>query len=294
MLSAFDWISRSRTGSELLAVLECLSDDPDVFVHSEECGIPYSALSIPCQRCWIYSRISSSEKKDYLYCKSCQKIISRSRSLRNKSHRAMIIWGFVNQLPKQFNDTGKIRLFGYYIHDRNRFLLMMPKKELKPWLQELALYNSSAVKGLIQILPTTGPGKSFNMGDILCRVIHNEAKFPMDLLRIRFYSRPYQVLMPHEREKQGILTFDISEFLKFLEMASIFRRLLLPEEQKMLHEVLSIKDPVEEQFYWGRFQGNLSQPTKDMLNAWKIRFWSKNQIKLLYELIDYVILPESN
>ena len=64
--------------------------------------------------------------------------------------------------------------------------------------------------------------------------------------------------------------------------------LIGPQEQEMLHEVLNLEDPSEEQFYWGRLLGHLSQGAKDMLNAWRIRQWPKNQVKLLYELVDYV------
>jgi hypothetical protein len=49
-----------------------------------------------------------------------------------------------------------------------------------------------------------------------------------------------------------------------------------------------VNDPAERQFYWGRFLGYLSQDVKDMLAAWNILQWSKNQVELLYELIDYV------
>jgi len=124
--------------------------------------------------------------------------------------------------------------------------------------------------------------------------MHQEANRPMDKLRVRFHSTPRKLLTPHIFDQKGILTFDISDFLSLLEMATIFRVLLKPEEQQMLHDILSIKDPLEEQFYWGRFQGNLNQKTKDMLNSWKLREWTKERIKLLYEIVDYVTLPKSN
>ncbi len=79
-----------------------------------------------------------------------------------------------------------------------------------------------------------------------------------------------------------------------LEMVEVFRANLRPHEQKELFELLSLDDPKEEQFYWGRFLGQLSQEAKDMLSAWKIRQWSKNQIKFFYKLIQYVILPQSS
>jgi hypothetical protein len=44
----------------------------------------------------------------------------------------------------------------------------------------------------------------------------------------------------------------------------------------------------EAQFYWGRFLGALNQEARDMLNAWKIRQWSKSRIDLLYELVENV------
>ena len=58
----------------------------------------------------------------------------------------------------------------------------------------------------------------------------------------------------------------------------------------MLHEILTIEQPVEEQFYWGRFQGSLNQKARDMLDSWGVRQWPENRIKLLYELMDYVYI----
>jgi len=179
-------------------------------------------------------------------------------------------------------------VLGAYVHDENHFLLMMPRHELKPWLQELVIYHGSDLKGLIQILPTTGAGKGVNMGDVLCRAVYHEARFPMDQLRVRFFSAPHQILMPHTRDKQGLLTFEVSEFLSVLEMAAVFRTILRPQEQASLYELLNLEDTSEEQFYWGRFMGFLTQEAKDMLNAWRIRQWPRNRIKLLYELVNYV------
>jgi len=185
-------------------------------------------------------------------------------------------------------------VLGTYVHDENHFLLVMPRRELKPWLQELVIYHGSDLKGLIQILPTTGGRKQVSMGDILCRAIHHEARFPMDQLRVRFFSAPYQILKPHTRDRQGLLTFEVSEFLSVLEMAAVFRTILRPQEQASLYELLNLEDTSEEQFYWGRFMGFLNQEAKDMLNAWRIRQWPKSQIKLLYELVDYVAFYQTH
>ena len=294
MLTNFDWIRRSRTGAELLASLRRFKTEPDLFLRPEAMGPPHSALNSPCQRCRIYPRAPRSDGEDDLYCIFCKKILSGTRRLGTVSRRSMIIWGFVNQLPEQLqngNGAPESHIHGSYIHDDSHFLVMMYRRELRTWIQELVLYNGSNLRGLIQIFPTTGPGKETSMGDILCRAVHHEANFPMDQLRVRFYSSPYQLLRPHTRERQGLLTFEVSEFLRLMEMAAVFRALLKPEEQQALHELLGIDDSVEEQFYWGRLLGHLTQEARDMLSAWRIRAWPESRIKLLYELIDYVFLP---
>ena len=294
MLTSFDWIRRSRTGAELLAILRYLKIEQAPFLHQEMIGPPHSALNSPCQRCRIYPRAPRSDGKDNLYCIFCREIVSRSGRLGPTSRRSMIIWGSVNQLPEQFqngNGAPRSQIHGSYLHDDSHFLVMMYRRKLRPWFQELVLYNGANLRGLIQIFPTTGPGKETSMGDILCRAIHHDANFPMDQLRVRFYSSPYQLLRPHTRERQGLLTFEVSEFLRSMEMAEVFRALLKPEEQQALHELLGIDDSVEKQFYWGRLVGHLTQEAKDMLSAWRIRTWPESRIRLLYELVDYVYLP---
>jgi hypothetical protein len=297
MLSSFDWLRRSRTGAELLATLEYLKTEPDLFPAGpvgEEIGPPHSALDGPCRRCWIYPRQSSPRRN---YCPACQAILTRASKLSNRSRQSIVVWGFVSRLPKQlwtgegFYDS---RIWGDYVHDEHHFLLTMRRRELKTWLQEIVIYHGSDLKGVIQIFPTTGTKHETGMGDILCRAIHHEARFSMDRLRVRFFSAPYQLLQPHTRDRQGILTFEISEFLSLLEMAAVFRTLLRPAEQESLRELVSLKDASEEQFYWGRFMGFLSQEAKDMLSAWRIRQWPRHRIKLLYELVDYVAFYQTD
>lgn len=290
MLSGFDWIRRCRTGAELLATLQALHKKPELFQPEEGLGPPPSALDGPCQRCWIHPR-APSKRKASRYCRTCRAILVQAYRLYRFSFQLIVVWGRVNQLPKPLDRDGfhgDRRILGVYIHDANHFLLMMHRRQLKAWLQELALYHGTGLAGLLQILPPTGRGGGIDMADVLCRAVYQEERFPMDRLRVRFFPAPHLILRPHLRDQLGVLTFEIGEFLSLLEMAAIFRTLLYPEAQAALFELLNLDNAREEQFYWGRFLGLLSPEARDMLNAWRIRQWPKERIKLLYELKDYV------
>ena len=110
---------------------------------------------------------------------------------------------------------------------------------------------------------------------------------PMGQMHVHFYSNPFQLLNPQKRDRQGMLTFEVSDLLNLLEMAEIFRALLRPEEQQELFELLKLEAKGEAQFYWGRFLGRLEQRTRDMLTAWKMRQWEKSRVRIFYELLDY-------
>jgi hypothetical protein len=301
MLSRFDWLRRSRTGAELLATLQYVSGDErqvtgDVSLvtrHSSpatefDLAPPPSALAGPCVRCWVYPRAAT--KPVARYCPTCQAILEGAWRVREMSARTIVVWGFVTQLPQQMRggvDLRETHLTALYVHDDQHFLAMLRYRELQPWLQELALYHGGDLKGLLQVCPTTG-GRDLHMGELLCRMVHNEARFPTDRLRIRFFASPHQVYDPQVYDRMGVLTFDVAEFLRMLDMAVVFRTLLPPDEQRILHELLTNEDASQEQFYWGRLLGCLTREAKDMLNAWRIRQWQKPQVDLLYELVEYV------
>ncbi|MBW1675423.1 MAG: hypothetical protein JRF30_01080 [Deltaproteobacteria bacterium] len=289
MLSIFDWIRRSKSGGELLATLEYFQDrSPDLFPEHKAIGPPVSLVNRPCKRCWVYP---CQDNRGLGYCRTCLAIIARAESLGGQSRQAVVVWGHVNCLPKQLKSkTGfySNHILGSYVHDAQHFLLVMDRFELKPWIQELLVYHGTDLKGLLQVFPTTGQTQRGSMEDVIGRAIHQDARFPMDLLRIRFFPNAYELFAPHVREWRGQLTFEVREFLKLLEMAFIFRSLLRPEEQRMLRNLVNISNESKEQFTWGRVTGHLTQEARDMLNAWKFRQWSQNQIILLYELIDYV------
>lgn len=294
MLSGFDWLRRGRTGAELLATLRYLSEHPAVSTDRTQIGAPHSATGGPCRRCWIYPQMQDREQ----YCKTCSEILQRTHGLAAASRRAAILWGFVNQLPGEIlqweGKNRKQRLLGSYIHDANHFLVAMERRELKSWLQDLTVYHGFELRGILQIFPTTGAGTRTCMGDVLCKAVHRDLYLPMGQMHVRFYSAPYQLLKPRLRDLKGMLTFELAEFLRLLEMAEIFRALLWPDEQRELHELLSIVEKKESQFYWGRFLGRLEQRSRDMLTAWNIRQWPKNRINVFYELLNYVRLIQEN
>ena len=291
MLTSFDWLRRSRNGQELLGTLIYLSENSGFPAENTEIGPPLSALRSPCQRCWIYP----PQGGDVL-CRTCAEILTSGQGRSRLSRHSIVIWGVVDRLPQSLQHSAGGRsphVLGAYIHDERRFLAMMLRRDLKPWLQEMVIHHGTDLRGGLQIFPTMGPKPTLVMGDILCWAVHHEAYREKDRLCVRFYSSPSQVIMPHKRDRRGLLNFEISEFLGLLEMAEVFRLLLHPNEQRELFELLALKNPEEKQFYWGRFLGFLDQQAKDMLTAWGIRNWPQNRVQLLYELVRYVYVDFS-
>ncbi len=288
MLTPFDWLRECRTGGELMAALEGEKGGIDLYTEENEIAPPLSLFDHPCSRCWIY-RPDDKSPRDF--CTTCESIYIRSRKLGKQSRQTLLVWGYVNEIPdplRRRQGFYEDRICGAYVHDLHRFLLAMDRREIKPWLQELLMYNGHRMKGLLQFFPTTGEIKQGNMGDALCRVIQQESRYPMNQLRVRFFSHTYQVFGAHRRDMEENTIFEAPEFIRLLEMAAVFKSLLRPEAQQMLFDLFRIDDIKEERFYWGRFMGFLTPEARDMLNAWKIRQWPKPQIRLLYDLLDYV------
>jgi hypothetical protein len=293
MLTAFDWLRRSQSGAELLATLEQLErTSHDTFSQLEpdlQPAPPHAAMSGPCLRCWSYA--ISADKPGAIYCPMCEAIAVRSKTMGDTAKQVVGLWGFVNRLPEQVRTRavfGDHRIQGAYRHSDQHFLLMIRRRELQSWLQELLLYDGMEMTGMLQIFPTVSVYNHPNMGELICQIVHNQARFPLDRLRVRFFATPRQILEVHKYDKLGVINFEVADFLRMLESASVFRSVFLPDEQHALQQVLAITDVQEAQFYWGRLMGMLTPRARDLLVAWKLRNWSKAQINLFYELVDYV------
>ncbi len=284
MLTGFDWLRRCGSGAELLATLDTLATQPHML--DGKLGPPHSALDGPCSRCWVYAR---EPKKPY--CPFCQNVLNKASKRGTLSKKAIVIWGYVNQLPR-FMETGQgfyaEHPLGCYVHDDRRFLLVLYRHDLKSWLQDLVLYHGANMKGLLQVFPTMAAMRVMDMGEAVSQIVQREANYSMDRLRVQFYAAPAQIRRFSRRDQKGNLTFEIAEFVRLLEMAEIFRTMLYPNEQQDLYKLLHLEDSGEVQFYWGRFLGQLSPEARDMLNAWRIRAWPEPQVQLLYELVEYV------
>lgn len=291
MQSAFDWLRRCHGGAELLATLELMRQPDFTFPSGDEIGPPHSALNGPCVRCWVFPRQVELDGK--WYCSTCARIMNRTRHHGYNSTRAVVVWAKLEPLPNNLREGCGFyaeRAFNYYIHDRQHFLLVLPRHSVKDWLQELVLYHGNSLKGVIQFFPTVGSEATLGIGEMICRLAHYESNLSMHKTYVRFFASAYQVMAAKTRERQGLLTFELDNFMALLDMATVFRKMLLPEEQELIRALLELDNPQEEMFYWGRFFGRLTPAQRDMLQAWQIRNWSKEQIKLLYELTDYVAI----
>lgn len=285
MLDAFDWLRRSENGAELIATIGALKPGAGLFLDEPKMGLPVHGIDGPCKRCWIFPRLPGLS-----YCEVCHTIQTESRRLGSISRECLLIWGHVNFLPdsvKGVDDQNKTDVLAIFVQDENHFLTVIRGHGLNGWLREIILHHGSDLKGLFTIFPTTGKKQTFTMGDILCRVIHHDSRFPMDQLRIRFFSKPGQLKAPHLRENEGILTFEAAVFLGILEMAVAFRSRLNTKELEMVRGMIGLKDNNERAFYWGRMIGVLSIETRNMLSDWNFRQWPENKMKLLCDLAAY-------
>ncbi len=287
MPTAFDWIRRSENGAELIATIDAMNISPAPFQDETVMGEVACGIRGPCSRCWIYPRLPEAP-----HCKTCHTIVTESGKLGPASRECLLIWGYVNAVPECLKQGVRpYQTRAIHIRDASHFLAVVPGSGLASWLKEVLIHEGSDTRGALTIFPTTGKKNTFTMGDILCRAIQHDSRHPMDRLRIRFFSKPGQLKAPHLREQQGILTFEATEFMGLLEMATLFKSILRPKEREMVKEVSGLVDQNEKAFHWGRLMGALNIQARDLLADWKVRQWPQSRIKLLYELTEYVNSP---
>jgi len=280
MLNAFDWIRLCENGAELIATLDAIKSTPQIFPDAIRMGPPVRCIDGPCERCWIFPRLPESS-----FCETCQAIVAESRNLGSVSRKCLLIWGAVNVLPDLDLNENKSR--SVFMPDDTHFLVVVNGRDVAGWLKQVVMDQDTGLKGLLTIFPTTGKRPTFTMGDILCRAIYHDSRFPMDRLRIRYFARPGQVKAPHLREKQGLLIFDVLEFMLLLEMAAMFKSRLGFHDRDAIRQIADIQNPQEQAFQWGRLMGRLDIEARDMLTHWELREWSPNRINLLCELADH-------
>jgi hypothetical protein len=284
MQNAYDWLRICKTGSELMATLDLIADEPDIpeIVAKEGClGIPQTAFDGPCLRCHYYARLLNEH-----YCYFCNNVMVREPIIRSFARHSVVMWAFVNFPLKKIPKTS-YEIF-YYQVDDNRFICCTNRWNLKALLQEILMLQGPDWLGNIQIFPVFKGSETMTMSDMLCSAIFDEKTLLQDLLYIKFFASPFQFVHRREREREGKLIFEATDFIGYLEMAEIFKRGLYLEEQDRLRQVLDVGDPSEKQFYWGRFLAQVRPEARDFLDSWKMRNWSKSQVSLFYELLDFV------
>jgi hypothetical protein len=285
MQNAYDWLRICRTGGELIATIDLVSDEPDlpgIVAKEESLGSPQTAFTGPCLRCSYYERLFNKN-----YCYFCNQVMVRENVLRSIARHSVALWCFVNYPPKRNPKTSNYEVFSHIV-DNSRFICCTNRWNLKNLLQEMMMMQGPDWLGTIQIFPVFKGGDTLTMSDLLCSAIFDESALVQDQLYVKFFSSPFQFVHKREREREGKLIFEVTDFIGYLEMAEIFKRGLYLEEQDRLRQVLEVEDVTEKQFYWGRFLAQVRPEARDFLDSWKMKTWTESQISLFYELLDFV------
>lgn len=276
MFTPLNWLRLAASGREVYNTIALLNKNADLFLRGQV-GAPYNGIDYPCMRCHFHARITPSDD----YCPACSQVM-RTRAPLNQHH--FVLWGAVNQITEH---TLQIENGVAYAVDEQHFILTAQARSLRPWLEQIALYYGYEWLGYLQICPTVGKGYRPAMGEILTTIIASDKTYPLDKLRLRFYSRAWHSLMD-DVAMAGYQTFDLPGFLQQLEIASLYRSKFMPDEQQMIAQISQVKDAQEAQFLWSRLLGQLSAEQADLINLWRMRSWSLARHELLQSTLDYV------
>lgn len=277
MFTPINWLRLVNSGRELYNTISLLNQSADLF-SSGQVGAPYNGIDYPCKRCNFYARISHTES----YCPACDAVM-RKRPPTNDYF--FVLWGAVNQITEQ---TLQIQRGKVYAVDEQHFILTAHARSLRPWLEQIALYYGHEWLGYLQICATVGKGYKPSLSEILTTIIASDKTYPHDKLRLRWYSRPWQVLI-EDPALAAYQTFDLPGLLQHFEMASLYRSTFMPDIQQTIAQIGSIKDSQEAQFLWSRLLVQLSTEQADLINLWRMRNWSPARHELLQSTLDYVV-----
>ncbi len=287
MLTELDWILLSRNGYELFATLKVLETRSDLPTAASEIGPPHAATADLCRRCWIYP--GTSYYRSTPYCPFCLDILRSSRAYGYHARSAVAIWGNVDPLPKHLVERSDLYAkpsTGSYIHDDHHFLLLLHRKKLKAWVEDILLYHPD-ITGYVTIFPPRS-NSLIQINDTITRVIYATPNYHDNQLWVRFYDNVFQLFQSNRLKRKPAPIYDIGTFKSLLEAAAVFRSILKPEAQQALHEILTLENDSEERFYWGRLLNLLQPEAVAMLEAWRIRQWPKSQLKAFFDLMKYV------
>ncbi|GAB4495052.1 MAG: hypothetical protein OHK0052_01610 [Anaerolineales bacterium] len=277
MFTPINWLRLAASGREVYNTIAFLSQNADLFLRGQV-GAPYNGIDYPCERCHFHARTSQID----MYCPVCALVVNKRPPI-NQYH--FVLWGAVNQITEQ---TLQIKNGVAYALDEQHFILTAHARSLRPWLEQIALYYGYEWLGYLQISPTVGKGYRPTMSEILTTIIASDKTYPLDKLRLRFYSRAWHSLKD-DSALAGYQTFDLPGFLQQLEMASLYRAAFMPDEQQAIAQISTVQNAQEAQFLWSRLLGRLSAQQADLINLWRMRSWSQARHELLQSMLDYVV-----
>lgn len=295
MLSTFDWLRRSRSGPELLATLSLLATGElkqplKAMVESKLMGPPLTLFERPCQRCWVYPPVSLEPP---WLCRTCRQIVDAADNghFKQVCIQSVVVWGTVNRHPKILDarHLAVVPVFGQFSPDENHFLIVVYQKDLLTWLKELALYDSSRVSGVLQVFPTIRSGANAGFSQLFTLAAALQDSSPSRDLRVLLNPRPSYLLDSQMRKTLTDRNLALAEAIQMLEMVRAIRSLFGPVEQEHLMSLARMPAGQEQQFYWGRFMGNLSSEARDFIETWQLRHWPVERLKLLYDLKPFMV-----
>lgn len=301
MQTIFDWLALSSSGQELMSTLYSLRVlEPGDFAADP--GPPLSALSPLCRRCRCFSSLDGKGG----HCRTCADVLDKRKKFVSIVKEAVLIWGCVNVLPapvlaRCHSKVGAVSSYVPGLHqpfcfipDEYHFLAVLKRHHLQAWLQELVFAHGRSLQGHLQIFPSSGSKRFRQMGDILSSVKGLEDSRFLNPLHIRFYPDATYVFQRLWTIESKTFLSDIGKFLSLLELVKSFKHLFDPYMQRQLLEILSLRDPKEKKFFWGRLLGQVEGRAREFLDSYGFDQWPLSKIRIFSSLMAYVSFEPRN